>query len=84
MIDAATSEIEEVIKSFPDSLTGNEIVAQIYRSEGNLEKAFEVCWRLISSVENEEIIDAIDEIKKDRQLRGHEDCDILRTRRNSV
>ena len=40
MMDAATREIEEVIKCFPDSLAGNEIVAQIYRSKGNLEKAF--------------------------------------------
>ena len=43
MMDAAKGEIEEVIKSFPDSLAGNETVAEIYRSEDNLEKAFRVC-----------------------------------------
>lgn len=70
MIEAAKREIEGIIKSSPDNLVESKILAEIYRSEGNLEKALEV--RLSAyffSPRDEEIKNIIEEINKEIIIR---------------
>lgn len=43
MIDQAKKQLEMVISDLPDDLSVSKILIQIYRSEGDLRKAFEMC-----------------------------------------
>ncbi len=69
MVDEAKREIEEVIKSAPDNSTGSKILVQIYRSEGNLEKALAICQSVYCfNPQDDEIKNIVEEISKEIAL----------------
>ncbi len=78
MIDEAKKEMEEVIKHAPDNINASKILIQIYISEGRLYQALHLALStLVFHPEDNELIEAVEEIKKESLIYRRKDKDSI-------